>query len=65
MNRVYIAAINIVISLVIWVLFYFDFITLEFVDDLDELFKLHVEVRLNVVVPCRMQVAQCIIDHKI
>jgi hypothetical protein len=29
--------INIVISLFIWVLFDFNFITLEFVDDLDEL----------------------------
>jgi hypothetical protein len=29
--------INIVISLFIWVLFDFDFITLKFVDDLDEL----------------------------
>jgi hypothetical protein len=54
-----------VINLLIWVLFDFDFIALEFVNDLDELFELHVEVRLNVVIPCRMQVTQGVIDHKI
>jgi hypothetical protein len=58
-------AINIVISLFIWVLFDFDFIALEFIDDLNELFELHVEVRLNVVIPRRVQIAQCVIDHKI
>jgi hypothetical protein len=58
-------AINIVISLFIWVLFDFDFIALEFIDDLNELFELHVEVRLNVVIPRSMEIAQGIIDHKI
>jgi hypothetical protein len=46
-------------------LFDFDFIALEFIDDLNELFELHVEVRLNVVIPRRVQIAQCVIDHKI
>jgi hypothetical protein len=46
-------------------LFDFDFIALEFIDDLNELFELHVEVRLNVVIPRSMEIAQGIIDHKI
>jgi hypothetical protein len=65
MNRVYIAAINIYINLLIWVLFDFDFITVEFIYDLNKLLKVHVEVRLNVFVPSRKQIAQGVIDHKI
>jgi hypothetical protein len=61
--------INVMISLFIWVLFDFDFIGLEFAYDLNELFILHVEVFLYksifMLTPCRMQIAQGIIDHKI
>jgi len=65
MNREYIAAINIVSNLLIWILFDFDFITVEFIYDLNEFLKVHVEVLLNVFVPSREQVAQGVIDHKI
>jgi hypothetical protein len=65
MNREYIAAINIYINLLIWVLFDFNFITLEFIYDLNKLLKVHVEIFLNVFVPSREQVAQGVIDHKI
>jgi hypothetical protein len=54
-----------VINLLIWVLFDFDFIALEFINNLNELFEVHVEIFLNVVVPSRMQIAQGVIDHKI
>jgi hypothetical protein len=64
-NKEYIAAINIVNNLLIWVLFDFDFIALEFIYDLNELLKVHVEIFLNVFVPSREQVAQGVIDHKI
>ncbi len=57
--------INIYISLLIWVLFDFDFVTLEFIYDLNELFILHVQVFMNVIVPCCHQIAQGVIDHKI
>ena len=57
--------INVMISLFTWVLFYFDSVPLEFVDDLNELFELHVEIFLNVVIPIGMQIAQGVIDYKI
>jgi hypothetical protein len=65
MNREYIIIINIVINLLIWILFDFDFITVEFIYDLNKFLKVHVEVLLNVFVPSREQVAQGIINHKI
>jgi hypothetical protein len=65
MNREYIIIINIVINLLIWILFDFDFIPVEFIYDLNKFLKVHVEVLLNVFVPSREQVAQGVIDHKI